>query len=202
LPIYEDRTVPPLAKKLYQDPDWALVAFNDETLLFLERAPVNQAAIEKHEFREIRPDDWSLAALDSVDRRARATAEAKRAFALSPDSLFAQTALARAYMVNEQYAPAAAILQRFASDKNVGENYLRDFGYAHFRLGHFKEADAVFARMIQRGFLPGFAWYMRYFIASQEGQPAVARQFLSQAIKAEPANAEYQAAFNRLASTK
>jgi pentatricopeptide repeat protein len=177
------------------------VAFNDQTLLFLQRTEVNRDAIARHEFRQIWPEDWSFAGLDSPDTRVQATAEARRAFALSPDSVFAQTAMARTYMVNDQYASAAVMLRKFASDKQASANYLRDFGYALFRTGNTQEADQVFERMIHKNLLPGFAWYMRSFIASQEGRPTAARQFLSEAIKAEPANAAYREAFNGLSAS-
>ena len=201
LPIYEDRTMPMLAKTLHTDTNWALVAFNDETLLFLQRTAENRAVVERHEFRRLWPADWSLAPFDSLDTRVQATAEARRALELSPDSLFAQTAMARACMVNDQYASAAQILRKFASDKNASASYLRDFGYALFRMGNTPEADQVFERMIHNHQLPGFAWYMRYFIASQEGRLAAAREYLSEAIKAEPANVTYRQAFNGLAAS-
>jgi hypothetical protein len=201
LPIYEDRTLPPLAKELHDNPAWALVAFNDATLLFLQRTAPNRDVIEHHEFRQIWPGDWSLAALDSPEARPLATIEARRALELSPESLFAQTALARACLVNEQYAAAADILRKLASDKNAGPNYLRDFGYALFRLGQSRKADHVFEQMIHRNELSGFAWYMRYFIACQEGHTATARRFLAEAIKAEPRNPTYQEAFNGLSAS-
>jgi hypothetical protein len=198
LPVYEDQTLPPLAKTLHADKDWALVAFNDNTLLFLRRTTANQEVIARHEFRLIWPGDSSLAALDAPDTRAQATAEAKRAFDFSSDSPFARTALARAYFVNEQFAPAALILRTFASQKDAGVNYLRDFGYSLFRLGQYREADHVFARMVRKKLLPGFAGYMRHFIALEEGRPRDAREFLAKAVEAEPGNAEYRAALNRL----
>jgi pentatricopeptide repeat protein len=200
LPIYEDRTLPPLAKTLHADKDWALVAFNDNTLLFLRRTAANQEVIARHAFRLIWPGDSSFACLDAPETRVQATAEAKRAFDFSSDSLFARTALARAYFVNGQFEPAALILRTFAGQKDVGVNYLRDFGYSLFRLGQFREADQVFARMVRRNLLPGFAGYMRYFIASHEGRNTDAMKFLVLAVQAEPNNKEYREAFNRLAS--
>src|SRR5207237_3107298 len=132
--------------------------------------------------------------------RDQSTAEAKRAFEFSPDSPFARTALARAYFVNEQFAPAAVILRGFATHKDAGANYLRDFGYALFRLGQYRESDQVFARMLRRKLLPGFAGYMRHFIALEEGRPGDARELLAKAVESEPGNAEYRAALDRLGS--
>jgi pentatricopeptide repeat protein len=200
LPVYEDRTLPPLARTLHADKDWALVAFNDHTLFFLRRTAANEGVIARREFRLIWPGDSSLAAMDAPGTRAQATAEAKRAFEFSSDSPFARTAVARAYFVNEQFAPAAVILREFASQKDAGVNYLRDFGYALFRLGQYREADKVFARMVRRNLLPGFAGYMRHFIALEEGRSADARRFLGEAIKAEPGNREYREALSHLAS--
>ena len=198
LPVYEDRTLPPIAPRLHAHPDWALVAFNDHTLLFLERTAANQPVIARHEYRLLWPGDWSLAALDAPETRAEATAEAKRAFEFAPDSFFAETALARAFFVNEQYAAVVEILRGVVREKDIGANYLRDFGYALFRLGRLEEADQVFARLIRRNLLPGFAWYLRSFIASEQGRSADARNCLAAAIKAEPGNAEYRDALQRL----
>jgi hypothetical protein len=198
LPIYEDHTIPPLATRLHADTNWALVAFNDETLLFLERTPGNAEVIRRHEFQYLWPAKWLFDSLESPQSRSKATEEAERAFKVSPNSLFAQTALARACLLNEKFADAAAILGKFAADENVGVNYLRDYGYTLFRLGRLEEADQIFARMLRRQYLPGFAWYMRSLIAAQRGQTAEAHDFLAQAIKAEPANPEYQQALKRL----
>jgi len=197
LPIYEDRALPPLAQTLHGNPDWALVAFNDNTLLFLRRTTANQDIIARHEFRQIWPADWSLGAFDSAATRGEAAAEAKRAFEFSPGSLFVQTAIARMYFVNDEYAPAAEILRNIVRQYDVGANYLRDFGYALFRSGQFAEADRIFTRMIRRNLLPGFAWYMRHAIALQEKRYADARNDLAEAIKLEPGNSEYREALSR-----
>ncbi len=109
--------------------------------------------------------------------------------------------MARVYFVNGQYRPAAKILRDIVRQYDAGANYRRDFGYALCRLGELKEADQVFARMIRRKQLPGFAWYMRHFIALQEGRQADARADLAEAIRLEPANAEYREAMGRLDTT-
>jgi len=119
---------------------------------------------------------------------------------LSPDGLFALTAFARACFVQEQYVQAAKSLQEIISQYDVSENYVRDFGFALFRLGQFKEADRVFARMIRDHMLPGFASFMRHHIALQAGRTADARKYLGDAIKAEPTNAEYRDALKQLES--
>jgi pentatricopeptide repeat protein len=198
LPIYEDHTIPPLATRLHADTNWALVAFNDETLLFLERTPTNAEVIRRYEFEHLWPVKWSFDALESPQTRSKASEEAQRAFELSPNSLFAQTALARACFVNEKFADAAAILGKFAAGEDASVNYLRDYGYALFRIGRFEEADQIFTRMLRRQLLPGFAWYMRYVIAAQRGNTAQAQDFLAKAIKAEPTNPEYQRALKHL----
>jgi pentatricopeptide repeat protein len=198
LPIYEDRTLPPLARTLHDDPDWALVAFNDHTLFFLRRTDANHDIIARHEFRRIWPGDWSLAAIDTLATRGEAAAEAKRAFEFSPDGLFVRTATARVYFVNEQYGSSIELLRDILYKQDGGANYLRDFGYALFRTGQFKEADRVFKRMIRGNLLPGFAWYMRHAIALQEKRYADARAALAEAIRLEPDNADYRGALGRL----
>jgi hypothetical protein len=197
LPVYEDRSLPPLAQTLHGNPDWALVAFNDSTLLFLRRTAANHDLIARCEFRWIWPGDWTLGAFNSPSIKGEAAAEARRAFEFSPSGLFAQTAMARMYFVNNEYAPAAEVFHNIVRQYDAGANYLRDFGYALFRSARFEEADRIFVRMIRRNLLPGFAWYMRHAIALQEKRYADARTDLAKAIKLEPGNVEYREALKR-----
>jgi tetratricopeptide (TPR) repeat protein len=193
-----DRKIPPLLQAVHENPDWALVAFDDNALLYLQRTAQNSGVIARNEFRLLWPGDWSLNALDAPETRAAAVEEAGRAAAQSPDSLFAATAFARACLVTDQFDKAAETLRRLLAENDLGENYYRDFGFALFRLGRFRESDKVFATMIRRDMLRGFAFFMRHHIALREGRIPNAREYLEKALAAEPKNEEYRAALERL----
>jgi hypothetical protein len=201
LPIPMDRRVPRLAAALRNSPDWALVAFNDYTLLFLKRTNPNEELIARHEFRVIWPGDWSFAALDDPNLREAAAMEARRAVEFSPDCVYALTALARAFFVQERYDQAASLLEVLVNEFEVGENYFRDYGFALFQLERLDEADRVFNGMIRRQMLTGFASYMRYHIAIRQNRPGDARQHLSEAVRADPTNEEYRAAVQLMNAT-
>jgi tetratricopeptide (TPR) repeat protein len=109
--------------------------------------------------------------------------------------------MARACFVQEEYGQAAVILQDIVRQHDAGANYLRDLGYALYRLGRFQQADQVFGRMVRKKVLAGFAWYMRHFIALQEQRYADARTDMAIATRLEPGNAEYREALRRLEST-
>jgi pentatricopeptide repeat protein len=198
LPIPPERRIPRLAETLRSHADWALVAYNDHTLLFLRRNATNEPVIARHEFKLIWPGDWSFAALNNPETRTNAANEAKRALELSPESLFALTANAGACFTQEQFAEAAVTLHDIISRHEAGENYWRDYGFALFRVGEMKEADRVFASMIRKKMLPAFASFMRHHIALQEGRPAEARKLLDDALKLEPANQQFLDALKRL----
>jgi hypothetical protein len=198
LPIPNDRQITRLAGTLHEHSDWSLVAFNDHTLLFLRRSATNEPVIARNEFKLIWPGDWSFAALNNPETRTNAANEARRALELSPECLFALTANARACFTQEQFAQAAVSLHDIISRHDVGENYWRDYGFALFRVGELKEADRVFASMIRKKMLPGFASFMRHHIALQEGRSAEARKLLDEALKLEPANQQFLDALKRL----
>jgi len=193
LPIVKPREVPTMAKALRADPGWALVAFNDHALLFLERTATNRAVISKHEFRLLWPGDWNFANI-TPDTAATAKAEAERARGFEPDSLLAQTALARAALVGGDFETAAKRLAVLTRRPGSGENYWRDYGYALFRLGRLDEAERAFAHMTQRGLAPGFAWFMRHHLALQRRDVPEADRCLTRALEAEPQNTEFKAA--------
>lgn len=198
LAVSESRVFPGLAFALHNDQAWALVAFNDDTLLFLERTPVNHTVISRHEFRYLWPGDRTLFALNDPVTRGQAMSEARRALVCSPDSQFARTAAARACFLNEAFGEASRLLGLVVRESIVNETYLRDYGYALFRSGQLAAADRVFARMIRDRQMPAFACYMRHFIALSQNRPAKARVALQRAIDAEPGNATYREAMKDL----
>ena len=191
-----------LAHQLFADPQWALVAFNDYTLLFLQRTELNHRAIASNEFRYLWPGDLSFSNVTSTTAQF-AVAEAERAFRRSPDSFFPKIAVARARLVAGDYPRAAAFFAALEPDAGNNQTFWRDYGYCLFKLGQYHQAERIFQRMIDNGWLIGYAWYMRHFIALKSNQLAEAESRLVQAIAAEPNNPEYREAQSRLhAATK
>ncbi|MBN1558436.1 MAG: tetratricopeptide repeat protein [Lentisphaerae bacterium] len=187
-----------LARALHADPDWALVAFDDETLLFLKRTEQNAPAIAAHAFRILWPPDRTLAAV-TPENAGAARREARRALAAAPGSVKARTALARACLLEGDYAAAAQAYERvIRGARRTGAAYRRDYGYALFMAGRWREADAVFSAMIRNGDGAGFPFYMRHHAALAADKPDAARTWLEAALEREPDNAVYRAARERL----
>lgn len=200
LPMREPGAIPKLGRILFADPAWALVAYNDDALLFLERTPTNAPLIARHAYQAIWPGDWSLAALESTATRDQAAKEVARAAELAPESVFVRTAAARLCMATEQYSEAAKILEGLTQVPGASENHWRDYGYALYCTHRYPEAGRVFTRMIRKRMLPGFAAYMNHHIALGDYDMSAARDWLAQALTFEPANPTYLAARSKLES--
>jgi pentatricopeptide repeat protein len=200
--IAHTRLVSELAKQLFADPQWALVAFTDHSLLFLERTELNRGVIASNEFRYVWPGDLSFSNVTSATAHL-AVIEAERAFRHCPDSLFSKISVARTRLVAGDYPRAAAFFAALEFEGTNDEGFWRDYGYCLFRLGKYEEAEGIFQRMINKGWLVGYAWYMRHFIALKSNRLADAERCLAEAIAAEPNNPEYREAQARLnAATK
>jgi hypothetical protein len=192
----------PLVQALLSDPQWALVAFNDQTVAFLERTETNRQIIAKREFKVLRPGDWSFTWAESADAREQGAAEVERLLEASPDSRFARTAKVRLFMSSGRFAEAVNELRGILSDyPEAGQMYWRDYGYALCRIGQLDTADKVFSRMISKNQLSGFACFMRYHIALQRQDLTTARRFLTRALSIEPGNPEYCLARTNLDQT-
>lgn len=193
LPIPLDRQLIPLAQTVSKDPEWALVAFDDTTMLFLRRSPLNEDVIAKSEFKLIGPDDWSLGRVTPANAGA-AVQEAARVLEMAPESIFGLTAAARATLVRGDYENAVQLYAQLVVLPGANALYARDYGFALLQLNRLKEADDIFAGLQKRGELAGYPAFMRHFIALRQNQPAEARKYLQEALALEPGNAEYQAA--------
>ncbi len=193
LPIPLNRQLPPLAQTMIKDGEWALVACDDFTLLFLRRTALNEAVIAKYEFKVISPDDWSLGKVTPANAGA-AVQEAARVLELAPESIFGLTAAARATLVRGDYENAAQLYAQLVALPGANALYSRDYGFALLQLNRLLQADEVFARLQAKGELAGYPAFMRHFIALRQNQPAEARKYLQEAITLEPGNAEYQSA--------
>ncbi|HLH53058.1 MAG TPA: tetratricopeptide repeat protein, partial [Verrucomicrobiae bacterium] len=199
LPMPETGKALPLVDVLGSDPQWAVVAFDDNAVLFLERTATNSLFIAQHEFKVLRPGDWSFAWIESPQMQQPGAIEIDRLLADSPESRFGRTARARLLMATGRFTEAAGELGSILKDyPQAGGPYWRDYGYALCRAGRIQEADQVFSRMIARGELPGFASFMRYHIAFERHDLPAAGRFLKRALQLEPTNAEYCVALKDL----
>ncbi len=119
-----------LAQTLYRDADWALVAFDDDTALFLKRTAANAAVVATHEYRLLWPVgatfQWEGELADT------ALAEARRALSLYPDNVYAGLALARTSLVAGKYEDAAAAYERLLDMRHMrfGDAIRRDYEFA------------------------------------------------------------------------
>ncbi|MCI0746279.1 MAG: hypothetical protein L0Y58_12820 [Verrucomicrobia subdivision 3 bacterium] len=192
------RPVKRIGQAVFDDPEWALVAYNDHSLFFLERTEANRALISSNEFRYVWPGDPAFSKVTDGEALKIAAVEAERAFARSPESSFAQTALARTSMMRGDYARAAVLYVALVEKVEGAQFYWRDYGYCLLKLDRMDEADAVFRRMIKKGWLTGYAHYMRHVVALRKNDGALAKRCLEQALTLEPTNIEYQQARTRL----
>jgi len=188
----------PLAERLYEDADWALVSFDDHARLFLKRTPENMPAVTRHEYNELRPHDRSFAWINKGNAPA-VIAEATRAVAEDPEGITARTALARAYMIAGSHGEAVPVYEKLLADmKDAGGNYWRDYGYCLFISGNHAEAGEIYTHMVKSGIEPAFAWYMRHLIALQHDDPQKARECLETAVRLAPDEPIYASALSQL----
>jgi len=119
-----------LAQSLHASPEWALVAFDDDTALFLKRTDGNAAAIEANEYRLLWPGSgvfqWHGDAADE------ALSEAGRALALYPGNVYAGLVKARGLLVKGEYTAAASAYEALLNlpHMNFGEAVRRDYEFA------------------------------------------------------------------------
>ena len=198
LSINKTGQVSSLARALFASPDWALVAYSDDALLFLERTQTNRAVIAGNEFKVIWPGDWTFAALESEETSSRAADEIGRALKRAPESLFLRTAQARLDLKKGRFGEAAELLGALLRERGGNSLYWRDYGFALYRAGRLAEAEQVFNRMIRAKMLPGYAFYLRHFIALERRDLASARNDLQKAVESEPGNALYKAAMKAI----
>ena len=180
-----------IARALWDDPAWHLVAFNDHTLLFLQDTEANRGIVQRHAYTLVWPGNWAVGGFPG-DQIGTVLAEAERAFAFAPHSRYARTALARARLDTQAYAAAIELYEDLAAEPNAGDAVWRDYGFALLQDGRIDDADAAFDHMLERGWSPGFAWYMKHFVAAGRRDLDTAAHFLNRAIAEEPENKEYR----------
>lgn len=195
LRLDQGREPPRLARELYEDPDWALVAFNDHCLLFLKRGDLNAELIGTHEFKRLWPGDMAFTGLQP-DTLEAAAQEAARALELSPDSLFANTAAAKSFLAVGQFEEAATLYADLVEKPGISDAYRRDFAYALYQLDRLDECVELLRRLekSREPGMAGFAQYLGHFVALKLGNPDEAVRKLEKALELEPDNPEYLSA--------
>ena len=169
----------PLAICLHSSPDWALVYFDNNTLLFLERTSQNAEVINEYEYRILWPGDSSLSGIDNAPQQAEL--EALRALKYEPECIYARTVLARALLVNKQWLRAIEQYRILIELPGTGGSYWRDYGYALYMAGYTESARQIFLRLLAKQEECAFSYYMLHFCALREGKIDDALTFLRHA---------------------
>lgn len=133
-------SVPRLAGELDDDPEWALVTFDDYARLYLKRTAANAGVIAAHASEVLAPD--RVSAPHNRAQAARLAVEARRLLAISPGCRHAQLALAAACFKMERWQEAADAFQAFLSQPGIapGERVLKDYDYARARAATGRDA--------------------------------------------------------------
>ena len=155
-----------LAQRLYDDPQWHPVAFDDYAVLFVKDVERNKALIAETAFSVLWPGDEGQAAITS-ENAGVALAEARRAVALDPDGWYSRTALARALLKSVAYAEALAVYQDLILSGRPGAAYYRDYGYCLYMVGDGVGAERIFQDLLERGEETEFARYMLEFMVQE-----------------------------------
>jgi hypothetical protein len=184
-----------LAKRLFEHPDWALVAYNDETLLFLKRTEANRPLIQSHSFAHLWPGNWNFGDINTTNLATMAP-EAARAWDLYP-GLYAHAVAARCAMASGDFASASEMFRFLVKQSDASEGFWKDYAYCLYTSKQHAQAERVLADMIHKGLAVGFAYYLKHFIALENRQPEEAKALLAKALASEPDNTAYRQAWLR-----
>jgi hypothetical protein len=186
-----------LALRLHGDPSWALVAFDDNALLFLEKTEQNISVIRKYEYRLLWPMDTGVTGITGENAK-EAIAEAVRAVEWDPGGRFARTCLARAYMVAGDYARSSGVYESLVKERGAGAGYWRDYAYCLFMAGRTTEAEDVAERVVRMGVDPASGWYVLHLVAARRGDKVLARKYIDKVIEKCPNEPLYRSVRDRL----
>ena len=190
LPMLEGQPLLELARQLQADPAWALVAYTDEALLFLQRTPLNQGVIASNQIRLV----WPGASGVPDDQVTNAIVEVRRILARSPQCWFASSAAVALYVGIGDYAAAAERLAWMTQQPDANAAARLGYGRALYKLGRLDEAEAVLRPLGRSKELAAQAWFLRHCVARDRGERELARQHLARALELESTNAEFLAA--------
>lgn len=150
--VWLDTTREPHSQDYYPLEDWALVYYDDFSVVFVRRQSPNAAALAPYEYRVANPPLLATAsAVEVGDSFAIATgiSEARRALNYAPESLQARSLLAF-FLARQPGAEVQAL-----SELEVLEKRTPDLADVHFekgrmlaRLGRHGEAEQAFERYV------------------------------------------------------
>ena len=200
LPVRASEPDDALSVQLFRDPAWALVAFTDQCMFFLERNPVNDALIAELEYTLFWPGELRLDAITPANA-GQAVAQASRAVAFDPKGLVSRTSLARAFTVAKNFEQAIPVLGALIDEGFAQDNHWGDYAYCLFMAGRIDDADAVLSLMIKREMSAGLPFYLKHFVLLKRGDGPGARAMLEKALLVSPGNPQYTKALQSLGPT-
>lgn len=157
----------PLVQDLAENTNWALVCFNDDTLLFLKRTSLNYEVISRYEYKYLSPYKTDLSWITQKNAAA-VLQETRRATPFSLQSIYLKSVTARALLVSGKYGNAAALYLELLQKGIASSAYWRDYGYCLFMNGKTDAAKAVFKKILEEGSEKEYAGYMLNLINTQE----------------------------------
>lgn len=122
-----------IGKILQETPNWRLVAFTDNAVLFLKDVSENVPITLQNGYHYLRPLDDSVDFI-TRDNAVQVAAEARRAMAFSPDSIRPKLFFARALLFGEQYPEAIKAYKPLLSVSGVASLAQNDTNYAVQRM--------------------------------------------------------------------
>lgn len=135
-------------RTLDESPDWALVYFDDRSVVYLRNIPRFQAIIQRDRFELINP-----AAPGSVEVRpedaARWLAEAERAEAAAPGSWVARQYRSKSLIALNRLDEAETLLRKILQEDDRAFYAWADLGFIHLMRNQPREAAEAFNRCLE-----------------------------------------------------
>lgn len=163
---------------LDEDEGWRLVAFDDESNLYLKRGGRFDGLIERYGFHHLRPSDISMdyAKEKKNDKRYLETLERdlEEAYRRSPDGFYPFYYLGvyhQIYGTNEHLEEAEKALRRAVANRPDLPRGHYELGFTLMKLGRYDEAVKAFKRSIRLSHhLPFDVYYYVGFSLFQQGK--------------------------------
>lgn len=131
-----------LAHRLMEHSDWALVAWSDQALLFLERSPSQKALIRERELEIVNPlaPDLDYITPQNAPRVLEEIERMKRREEMFPTAWVLK---GRALLVLGRHAEAAIAYEKAMNSYNPAPLAQRELAFAYVQLGRFEEAERL-----------------------------------------------------------
>jgi len=139
-----------LAAQLYNDPDWALVHWDDTCMVFVKRNGPNRSLAERLAYKYINPTSPTESYLDNTDRATSALLELNRALEAVPEMRRARSLKIYCLSVLKRYDEAASeteILRKYQAD-HAAINALH--GRIALAQKRYAQAEQYFRQALQK----------------------------------------------------